>query len=99
MTDIFTPATGVTILSGAYAIYGKVISITMGLKSTTAITAAGLEVGFMKTSYIPAAEGLLTVVVPAMSATAGISTNGSMKVRGTISANTNFYMMGTYLTV
>ena len=96
-SDLFTPASGFTVLSVAGALWGKVLSINIAVRKTTAVTTASdfsagtVVVGKRPrvTSNIGISGGNIT--------TGNIDGNGNVNLHGTITANGNLYIFGTYV--
>ena len=95
--NLFTPASGVTILSVAGALWGKVLSINIAVRKTTAVTTASdFSIGTVVagkrprvTSNIGISGGNIT--------TGNIDGSGNVNLHGTVTANGNLYIFATYV--
>lgn len=95
--DLFTAASGVTILGVSGALWGKVLSINIAARKTTAVTTASdFSIGTVVagkrprvTSNIGISGGNIT--------TGNIDGNGNVNLHGTVTANGNLYIFATYV--
>lgn len=96
-SSIITPASGVTVSNAYFQQWGKVGTLYLELKSSSAITASGVNIGTLATGKRPSYVTSLPIATPAVAGSVTIGGSGIITVRAAISANASFVICGTFL--
>lgn len=97
-SNVITGSSGVTINGAAYAKWGKVVQIYVDLKSTSAISASSwTTVGTIVSDLRPRWSTGGSLVAPCVAANIIIESNGNLRLKGAISANTTITIGAIYI--
>lgn len=96
-SSIITAASGVTVLGAQYVVWGKLASVFLDLKCSSAIGTGGKTIGTLASGKRPAIECAGTVQAPISTSSVSLNPDGTVIVRATISANAEFWVVGTYI--
>ena len=96
IANIITAASGITINSANYVEWGKMAMLRIAFKSSTALSAGNHAIGTLASGKRPPITCLLHGTSASI-ATGFMAANGTVTVGGTISANTEYIVLSTYI--
>lgn len=95
VANIVSPASGCTIATAQYYRWGKAVHIFLGIKCTTAKTFNN-TLATVVSGKRPITTALLAPTVNT-DPSCSLNTDGTIQVKGSVSANGTLYVIGTYL--